>query len=134
MSILTWVVGFAVVMGVVAFIAGLVNALQLLKRAGEGGAPVGSQLGAVLLVWAGGALVGVAMVTAAMVKDSETDVVELKGEIDTMRARVRVYESGMTRMEKSLESAKTSKASAEKVVTDLKAELTDLRHKRASIR
>ena len=136
MSFLNLVVTFAVIMGIVAFIAGFVNSVILMRRAAKNQESVssGSQLGAVLLVWAGGALVGVSMVTAAMVKDSEADLQALKGEVDTMQAKVRVYENGITRMEKALESAKSSKATAEKVTSDLRAELNELRQRRASIR
>jgi len=136
MNILTWVVTFAVIMGVVAFLAGLVNALRLLRQAAGGGAapPPGTQLGAVLLVGIGGALVGTAMVTAALVTERETDLVNLKSSLDFLEAKVRVYETGLGRLERTLEGAKGSRVNADRLVVELKQEVADLRLKRASLR
>ncbi len=136
MNILTWVVTFAVIMGVVAFLAGLVNALRLLRQAAGGGAapPPGTQLGAVLLVGIGGALVGTAMVTAALVTERETDLVNLKSSLDFLEAKVRVYETGLGRLERTLEGAKGSRVNPDRLVVELKQEVADLRLKRASLR
>lgn len=135
MDVLTWVVTFAVIMGVVAFLAGLINAIRLLRMAGgAGAAPVGTQVGAVLLVGIGGALVGTAMVTAAMVKEREADLIALRSTVDFLEAKVRLYETGLTRLERALEGAKGGRVAADRLVADLRNELADLRQKRATLR
>ena len=96
--------------------------------------PAGTQIGAILLVGIGGALVGTAMVTAALVTEREADLIALKGSVDFLEAKVRVYESGIGRLERALESAKGSRVSVDRLVSDLKHEVTDLRQKRASLR
>jgi hypothetical protein len=131
-----WVVGFAVVMGIVAFVAGLINCVQLLRQArtGEKPVPVGTQLGAVLLVGIGGGLVATAMVTAAHVKDREADANVLRGEVNSLQAKSTVYEHGLARLEKALDAAKGSRASADKLAADLRQELIELRQQRAGVR
>ena len=133
MTILSWVVFFAVLMGVVAFVAGLVNAVRLLKPTRDATVPVGTQLGAVLLVGIGGALVATAMVTAALVRERDTEFHQLQGTVNQLEAKVRVYESGLARMERALEAAKGSRASADRIAADMRQEIADLRQKRASL-
>lgn len=135
MSILTSVVVFSVLMGVVAFVAGLVLSVRLLRGAAAGAtAPTGTQLGAVLLVGIGGALVGTAMVTAALVTDRESDLIHLQSTINQQDARIRLYETGLTRMERALDAAKGTKGGGDKVTADIRKELHDLRQKRAGLR
>lgn len=133
MTILAWVVFFAVLMGVVAFVAGLVNAVRLLSPAREAAVPVGTQLGAVLLVGIGGGLVATAMVTAALVRERDMEFYQLQGTVNHLEARVRVYEDGLGRMERALEAAKGSRATADRMAADIRQEITDLRKRRASI-
>ena len=134
MSILTSVVVFAVVIGIAAFVAGLVLSVRLLRGAAGGSpAPTGTQLGAVLLVGIGGALVGTAMVTAALVTDRESDMIQVQSAINHLEAKVRVYESGLTRIERVLDAAKGAKGGGDKVTGEIRKELNDLRQKRASL-
>ena len=136
MSILTWVVVFSVIMGVVAFVAGLVLSIRLLRgpAGGAGAAPAGTQLGAVLLVGIGGALVGTSMVTAAMVKDGEADMIQLRSVVNQQEAKIRVYETGLTRLDRALDAAKGAKVGADRLAAEIRQELNDLRQKRASLR
>lgn len=136
MSILTWVVVFSVFMGVVAFVAGLAFSIRLLRSSagGASAAPAGTQLGAVLLVGIGGALVGTSMVTAAMVKDRESDLIQVQSVINQQEAKIRVYETGLTRLERALDAAKAGKVGADRLASEIRQELSDLRQKRASLR
>ena len=133
MTMLTWVVFFAVLMGVVAFVAGLVNAVRLLRPSREGAVPVGTQLGAVLLVGIGGALVGTAMVTAALVKERDVEVHQLQSAVNQLEAKVRLYETGLTRLERTVEAARGSRASTDRITAEIRQEIAELRQRRASV-
>lgn len=136
MGTLTWVVVFSVLMGVVAFIAGLIISVRLLRgpSGGAGAVPTGTQLGAVLLVGIGGALVATAMVTAALVTDREADLIQLQGSINSLDAKIRVYEAGLTRMERTLDAAKATKGGGDRLATEIREQISDLRKKRATMR
>ena len=135
MSILTSVVVFAVVMGIAAFAAGLVLSVRLLRGPGGGaGATPATPLGAVLLVGIGGALVGTAMVTAALVTEREADLIQMQSVINQLETKVRVYEQGIARLEKSAEAAKASKGGADRLAAEIRQELSELRQRRAAIR
>ena len=134
MNILTSVVVFAVLMGIVAFVAGLILSVRILRGSTAGAAaPPGTQLGAVLLVGIGGALVGTAMVTAALVTDRESDLVQLQSVINQQDAKIKLYENGITRMERALDASKGAKGGGDKVTEDIRKELNDLRQKRAGL-
>ena len=136
MNVLTVILVFSVLMGVVAFAAGLVLSVRLLRvpGGGAGTAPVGTQLGAVLLVGIGGALVGTAMVTAALVTEREADLIQMQSVVNQLEAKVRVYEQGITRLEKSVEASKAAKGSADRLAAEVHQELKDLRQRRTAIR
>ncbi len=136
MNVLTVVLVFSVLMGVVAFAAGLILSVRLLRGPGGGAAvtPVGTQLGAVLLVGIGGALVGTAMVTAALVTERETDLIQLQSVVNQLETKVRVYEQGITRLEKSVEASKVSRGGADRLAAEIRQELNELRQRRAAIR
>ncbi len=136
MNVLTVVLVFSVLMGIVAFAAGLVLSVRLLRGPGGGAAvtPVGTQLGAVLLVGIGGALVATALVTAALVTEREADLIQLQSVVNQLESKVRVYEQGIGRLEKSVEASKASKGGGDRLAAEIRQELRELRQRRTAIR
>lgn len=131
MSLLTLVVVLSVFMGVVAFVAGLVLCVQLGRRPSGTAATRRNTLGAVLLVGLGGTVVGTTMVTAALVTDREADHIRLRGAVNLLEAKIRVYEGGLSRLERALEAAREMKG--EDPFAGVRDELAKVRQKRAGL-
>lgn len=136
MNVLTVVLVFSVLMGIVAFAVGLILSVRLLRGPGGGpvSAPVGTQLGAVLLVGIGGILVCTAMVTAALVTEREADLHQMQSVINQLETKIRVYEQGISRLEKSVEASKAARGGGDRLAAEVRQELTELRQRRAAIR
>ncbi len=87
-----------------------------------------------LLVGIGGALVGTSTVTAALVTGREADLIQPRGVVNLLETKVRVYEQGITRLEKSVGAAKGVKGGADRLAKEIRQELSDLRQRRAALR
>jgi hypothetical protein len=54
--------------------------------------------------------------------------------VNFLEAKTRVYEDGLNRLDRALEGAKGGRGNVERLVADLKQEISDLRHRRATLR
>lgn len=134
MSTLTGVVLLAVVMGLAAFLTGLVLAVRLLAQGAAGRAgPAGPQLGALLLVGVGGLLVETTIVAGGLAADRQTDLIRRRGSLTLLETRVRFYEAGLARLERTVEAGQRVGSSADRLAADLRQQLRDLRRQRASL-
>ena len=88
MSILAGVVVLAVLMGLAAYLTGLVLAVRLLAQGAAGRAgPIEPQLGALLLVGIGGLLVETTLVAGGLAADRQTDLIRLRGSLTPLETR-----------------------------------------------
>ena len=132
-SILAGVVVLAVLLGLAAYLTGLVLAVRLLAQGAAGRAgPIEPQLGALLLVGIGGLLVETTLVASGLVADAQTDLIRLRGTRVILETRVHIYETGLARLKRTVEAGQRAGASGDRLAADLRQQLRDLR-RRASL-
>ncbi len=138
MGILIVVVTLAMLLWAVWFVArALAHAVPILRRQARGGPSreerVEREIGVVLVGGAVGVLVVTALVIAALVTVREWGVLDLQARVARLEKTVRVYDDGLARLERIVDSGATAgQADAGRLAADVRREVSALRQRVAA--